>query len=213
VDANAVDADVLRIALYPDPLLAQVLAAMPHADDIAHASQWADQHRALSGEALAEAMETARLPWDMRVQALLPFPQILKMLSADTAWATRLGQAFAARPREVLERVQRCRAAAISRGLLRTNADLVIESGPPIAIMPADPGVIAVPAYSRAAGRDLPLRVETRVSIGGFRPFGWDLGKYESVGGYFRNWGWGSAGIDWPNGSVIFDNAPSAPNG
>jgi hypothetical protein len=64
---------VARIALYPDPLLAQVLAAATYPNDIPQAARWADQHHYLNGQSLAAAISADQLPWDVSVQALLPF--------------------------------------------------------------------------------------------------------------------------------------------
>src|SRR5579885_572730 len=65
---------VSRIALYPDPLLSQVLAAATYSSDIPEAARWADQHAYLHGDELARAIQDDQLPWDPSVQALLPFP-------------------------------------------------------------------------------------------------------------------------------------------
>src|ERR1700722_16079813 len=71
---------VARIALYPDPLLAQILAAATYTDQIPDAARWADQHHYLTGQALADATQADQLPWDPSVQALLPFPSVLAMM-------------------------------------------------------------------------------------------------------------------------------------
>src|ERR1039457_3317924 len=73
---------VARIALYPDPLLAQVLAAATYPNDIPPATQWADHHHYLSGQALADAIGADQVHWDPSVQALLPFPSVLDMMGA-----------------------------------------------------------------------------------------------------------------------------------
>jgi hypothetical protein len=65
---------VARIALYPDSLLAQILAGATYADQIPDAARWGDQHHYLTGQALANAIQEDQLPWDPSVQALLPFP-------------------------------------------------------------------------------------------------------------------------------------------
>jgi Protein of unknown function (DUF3300) len=68
---------VERIALYPGPLMAQVLAGATYPDQISDAARWADQHHYLTGQALADAIQGDQLPWDPSVQALLPFPGVL----------------------------------------------------------------------------------------------------------------------------------------
>jgi hypothetical protein len=74
---------VSRIALYPDPLLAQVLAAATYSNDIPDAARWADEHHYLTGDGLAAAISADQLPWDPSVQALLPFPSVLDMMAND----------------------------------------------------------------------------------------------------------------------------------
>jgi Protein of unknown function (DUF3300) len=76
---------VSRIALYPDPLLSQILAAATFPDQVPDAAQWADQHHYLTGDALARAISDDHLPWDPSVQALLPFPSVLDMMASDMA--------------------------------------------------------------------------------------------------------------------------------
>ena len=109
-----------RIALYPDPLLAQILAAATYPNDIPPAAQWADQHHYLTGQALANAITADQLPWDPSVQALLPFPSVLDMMNSDMNWTTQLGNAFLAQQQDVMDAVQRQRAA---RATLRLPAE------------------------------------------------------------------------------------------
>ena len=97
---------VSRIALYPDPLLAQILAAATYSNDIPDAAGWSDQHHYLTGQALADAIAADQLPWDPSVQALLPFPSVLDMMASDMNWTTRLGDAFMAQQQDVMDAVQ-----------------------------------------------------------------------------------------------------------
>ena len=83
---------VSRIALYPDPLLAQVLAGATYTDEIPEAARWADQHSYLHGDALANAISEDHLPWDPSVQALLPFPSVLDMMAARHGLDFSIGQ-------------------------------------------------------------------------------------------------------------------------
>jgi hypothetical protein len=79
---------VSRIALYPDPLLTQILTASTFSDQIPEAADWADEHHYLTGPELAEAIEADHLSWDPSVLALLPFPSVLDMMASDMAWTT-----------------------------------------------------------------------------------------------------------------------------
>src|SRR6202451_2347503 len=94
---------VSRIALYPDPLLAQILAAATYSNDIPDAARWADQHHYLTGDALANAISGDQLPWDPSVQAMLPFPSVLDMMASDMNWTRQLGDAFLGQQQEVME--------------------------------------------------------------------------------------------------------------
>jgi Protein of unknown function (DUF3300) len=81
---------VARIALYRDPLLAQVLAASSFPDQIPDAAKWVDEHHYLKGEELAQAIQNDQLSWDPTVQALLPFPSVLDCMASDMNWTTGL---------------------------------------------------------------------------------------------------------------------------
>src|SRR5580704_16052404 len=135
---------VARIALYPDPLIAQILAAATFPDQIPDAARWADQHHYLTGDALATAISGDRLPWDPSVQALLPFPQVLDMMASDPGWTSQLANASLAQQPEVMDAIQRQRRLAYDYGYLRTNAQVIVNRGPYIEILPARPGFIYV---------------------------------------------------------------------
>ncbi|MBV8730856.1 MAG: DUF3300 domain-containing protein, partial [Acidobacteriia bacterium] len=120
------DSIVSRIALYPDSLLSQVLAAATFSDQIPDAARWADEHHYLQGDALAAAIQGDRLPWDPSVQALLPFPAVLDMMASDPGWTRQLGDAFLANQGAVMDAVQRERQKAYQYGYLRTNPQIVV---------------------------------------------------------------------------------------
>src|SRR5580704_3673640 len=124
------DGIVQRIALYPDPLLAQILAAATFPDQISDAAGWADQHHYLTGDELAKAITDDNLPWDPSVQALLPFPSVLDMMASDMAWTNDLGNAVLAQRPDVMDAVQRMRQKAKDYGYLRSNGQIVVSGGP-----------------------------------------------------------------------------------
>lgn len=191
---------VARIALYPDPLLAQVLAAATYPNDIPAATQWADQHHYLTGQALAAAISADQLPWDPSVQALLPFPSVLDMMNSDMNWTSQLGSAFLAQQQDVMDAVQRQRATAQRYGYLTSNGQIAVSGPPYITIMPVDPGYIVVPYYDPAIVFFAPRA--GFVVAGGIR-FGFGI----TIGGFFAPWGWGGVRFDWGGHGVFINNA------
>lgn len=191
---------VSRIALYPDPLLAQVMAAATYFDQIPQAAQWADQHHYLNGDALAAAISSDQLPWDPSVQALLPFPNILAMMASDPAWTHQLGDAFLAQQPQVMDAVQRERRKAYDYGYLRSNGQILVSDGPYIAIAPANPGYVVVPYYNPAIVYFPP---RPGFFVGGAIGFNFGI----SLGVAFRPWGWGYNRFDWGGHAIFINNA------
>lgn len=197
------DQMVSPVALYPDPLLAQIFAAATYPDQIPDAARWADQHHYLTGQALADAIQADQLPWDPSVQALLPFPSVLAMMASDAPWTAAIGNAFLAQQPEVMDAVQRERAKAYQFGYLRTNPQVVVSGGPYITIMPANPAFVVVPYYNPGVVFIAPA---PGFFIGGAIRFGFGV----PIGLYFRSWGWGPgvyAQFDWGGRGVFINGA------
>jgi hypothetical protein len=196
---SQLDQVVSRIALYPDPLLAQVLAASSYWDQIPEAATWAQQHGYLTGEALAQAIHQDNLNWDPSVIALLPFPSVLQMMAQDPAWAQQLGQAVLTQREDVMDAVQRMRKKAKEFGYLQSNNYLTVnEDQGYIEILPAAPGVIYVPTYDPLVVFARPAR---GLVIGGAIHFGAGI----TIGGWFAPWGWTSPGLLWPSHAIVID--------
>jgi hypothetical protein len=192
---------VSPIALYPDPLLAQTLAAATFADQIPAAAQWADQHHYLTGAALAGAIAADRVPWEPSVQALLPFPSVLDMMASDIPWTQELGNAFLAQPADVMDAVQRSRQTAMSYGYLQSNAQMTVVGGPYIEILPVNPDYIVVPYYDPLVVFAPPRR---GFVAGGAIRFGFGV----TLGAAFVPWGWHATHFGWRDHAVIINNAP-----
>jgi Protein of unknown function (DUF3300) len=190
-----------RIALYPDPLLAQILAAATFPDQIPDAARWADQHHYLTGQVLADAIQADQLPWDPSVQALLPFPSVLDMMASDMSWTTDLGNAFLAQQQDVMDAVQRERRRARDFGYLRSNGQIIVGGGPYITIAPVNPGFVVVPYYDPGIVFFAP---RPGFVVGGAIRFGFGV----TIGGFFRPWGWGYDRFDWDRHGVIINNEP-----
>jgi len=194
------DSLVSRVALYPDSLLAQVLAAATYSDQIPDAARWADQHHYLTGDALARDIQEDQLPWDPSVQALLPFPSVLGMMASDINWTRDLGDAFLAQNQDVMEAVQRMRRQARDFGYLRSNGQIIVSGGPYIEIAPVNPALIYVPYYD-------PLIVFARPRPGFVVARGITFGFGIGIGPAFRVWGWGGNRILWNTHTVVINNA------
>jgi hypothetical protein len=192
---------VSPIALYPDPLLAQVLAAATFAEDIPDAARWANEHHYLTGGQLTAAVAADRVPWDPSVQALLPFPTVLDMMASDMPWTQELGSAFLAQSADVMEAVQTNRRKATSYGYLRSNGQLIVREGPYIEILPVNPAFIVVPYYDP---RLVFLPPRRGFAVGGAISFGFGV----RLGVEFEPWGWGATRFGWPTHTVIINNAP-----
>lgn len=199
---DQLDKLVSRVALYPDSLLAQTLAAAGFPDQIPDAAKWADEHHYLTGDALSQAMTDDHLPWDPSVQALLPFPSVLDTLASDMDWTQNLGNAFLAQRQDVMDAVQRMRQKAKDFGYLRSNDQVVVNTaGPYIDIDPVNPGFICVPVYD-------PLVVfwppRPGFFVGGAIRFGFGI----NIGVAFAPWGWGAVRFDWAGHGLFIGGAP-----
>jgi Protein of unknown function (DUF3300) len=147
---NQLDDLVAPIALYPDPLISQILVASTYPLEIVEASQWLAKNPNLTGVSLTDA--AFQQDWDPSIQALVPFPDVLSYLTQDIAWTTTLGNAFLAQESDVMDAVQRMRASAVQSGKLAPSPQEQIirtyNSGQTIyTIVPVEPSVIYVPVY------------------------------------------------------------------
>ena len=151
LSSDQLDDLVAPIALYPDSLLGQVLAASTYPLEIVEAQQWLQQNRALQN---AQLLEAAKLQsWDPSVQALVVFPNVLTLLNRDIRWTTDLGNAFLAQQADVMNAVQRMRARARANGALATTPEQSVttetrDDQSAIEIQPTNPQVIYVPTYN-----------------------------------------------------------------
>jgi Protein of unknown function (DUF3300) len=201
---DQLDQLVSRIALYPDPLLAQILAASTYPDQIADADMWANQHKYLHGDDLARAINEDHVPWDPSVQALLPFPDVLHMMAIDPTWTRQLGDQFLAQHDAVMDAVQVMRHSAYQYGYLRSNPHFaVVVSGPSIIINPLGAGLYYVPIYNPAVVFIAP---RPGFVVGGAITFGIGI----SIGAAFAPWGWGTVRFGWATHEVIINNHPWA---
>lgn len=151
ISPGQLDSLVAPVALYPDPMLAQVLAASTYPLEIIQLQQWLTKNKDLKDKALADAV--AKQPWDPSVQALAGLPDVVRRLADDIQWTTELGNAFLAQQNDVMDAVQRMRTKAQEKGNLKSNEQQkvetkVVESKQVIVIEQANPQVVYVPSYN-----------------------------------------------------------------
>jgi len=138
---------VAPIALHPDALVSQILMASTYPLEVVQADRWAKQNASLKGDALAKALEAQG--WDPSVKSLVNFPQVLTMMSEKLDWTQKLGDAFIADQKKVLDTIQSLRAKAQASGNLKTTKEqTVVVEEKIIKIEPANPQVIYVPTYN-----------------------------------------------------------------
>jgi hypothetical protein len=193
---------VARIALYPDPLLAQILTSSTYWNEIPEAAAWANEHSYLKGDALADAIRADNLQWDPSVLALIPFPSVLNLMAQDLAWTEQLGSAVLTRRADVMDAVQRLRKKAREFGYLRTNPYCtVVENDGYIEIFPVNPAYIYVPTYD-------PLVVFAAPRPGFFigGAIGWGPAVVITAG--FFPWGWAHPYFGWRAHAIFFDATP-----
>ena len=135
------------IALYPDPLVSQILMASTYPLEVAIADRWTKQNSSLKGDALTKALEAQ--DWDPSVKSLVNFPQVLTMMSEKLDWTQKMGDAFLQDQKKVLDTIQSLRAKAQASGNLQTTKEqTVIVEEKIIKIEPASPQVVYVPTYN-----------------------------------------------------------------
>ncbi len=151
IPADQLDSLVAPIALYPDPLLSQVLVASTYPLEIVQLQQWLVKNPNLKDQALVDAV--SKQAWDPSIQAMAALPEVVKRLSDDVRWTTDLGNAFLAQQGDVMDAVQRMRQKAQGTGALKSNEQLKVETQQVenkqvIVVQQASPEVVYVPSYN-----------------------------------------------------------------
>ncbi len=191
---------VAPIALYPDSLVAQILAAATFPEQVVEADRWVQAHPDLKGEELGKAVDDQ--PWDPSVKALTAFPSVLGNMDKNLSWTSSLGDAYYNQQQDVMDAVQVMRKKAQDAGNLKTTPQQIVKTeDSDIEIEPADPDVVYVPAYDPWLVYGYPI-----VAWPGWYPYPgiWFGGPYLSFGLGFGigwwggfGWGWGHWGFDW----------------
>jgi len=209
---DQLDNIVAPIALYPDPLLGQILAASTYPLELVEAQQWLQQNGNLRGQALTEAAR--QQGWDPSVQVLVAFPDAVALLNRDVRWTTDLGNAFLTQQADVMNAIQALRVQAQNNGRLATTPQQVVSTDTQngqsaVTIEPANPQVIYPPIYSPQAVWGPPVSGAYPAfssapygsgyyggyGAGGYGSSGYGFGAGINIAGLFSsalNWGgWG----------------------
>lgn len=226
---------VAPIALFPDNLLAQVLAASTYPDQIRAAYQWLQQNSNLKDEQFMQAVD--QQPWDASVKGLTQFSDVLQQMATNLTWTSALGDAYYNIPQSVMYTVQVMRQRAYQAGNLKSTpqqnvavqsqapgataapaslgqSEVTVVQPPPqtIVIQPAQPDVVYVPTYNPTAVYGTPVPAYPGYSTGemvatSLLSFGAGIavGAAISGGGGCCGWGWNSWGCGWNNSTVVYN--------
>ncbi len=199
---------VAPIALYPDALVAQILAAATYPDEVVEADRWLQQNPNLKGEQLGK--EVDKQPWDPSVKALTEFPSVLANMDKNLSWTSSLGDAYVNQQQDVMNAVQVMRDRAEKAGNLKTTSqEKVNNKGKTIVIEPADPQVVYVPEYDPWLVYGEPIGIwpgwysypGLYLGVPGIEfGFGFGIGFFGGFG-----WGWHHWGYDWHHHDIRFD--------
>jgi hypothetical protein len=200
---------VAPIALYPDSLVAQVLAASTYPAEVVEAQRWMTQHQGLTAQQRAD--EVNKLSWDPSIKSLIAFPSVLANMDKNLSWTSSLGQAYVQNPQEVMNTIQQLRQSAQNAGhLSSTSQETVTTQGQDIVIQPVDPEVVYVPEYDPWLVYGPPLVAWPGWygypglylgTPGIFFGVGIGIGAFAAFG-----WGWHHWGFDWAHRAVMFNH-------
>jgi len=188
------------IALYPDPLLSQILMASTYPLEVVDAARWSRANPNLGGDDAVRAVQ--QMDWDPSVKSLVAFPQILQVMDEKLDWTERLGDAFLAQEAQVMSTVQNLRQRAYAAGNLSSNDQIRVEpEGQIIVVEPANPDIIYVPYYDPFVFYGLwwwpdypPIYWAPwpgyYYGAGYATGFGWGIGITITAGFFFGNFDW-----------------------
>jgi hypothetical protein len=196
---------VAPIALYPDALLAQILAASAYPTQIVEADRFLQDNPNLKGAALGA--EVDKQDWDPSVKALTQFPSVLANMDKNLSWTSELGDVNYNQPEDVMKAVQFLRKKAKEAGKLETTSQQIVTAeGDTIVIQPANPQIVYVPMYDPTVIYGYPLELWP-----GFYPWWGAPGPFISFGIGFGlgpffgfGWGWPAWGFHWGLGGGLF---------
>jgi hypothetical protein len=211
LNAEQLEQLVAPIALYPDSLVAQILAASTYPAEVAAADQWVRSMGGAPPDQIA-AGANAQTGWDPSVKALTAYPQVLAMLNQNLQWTTALGNAYYNQPQDVTETIQVLRQRAQAAGNLQsTPQEQVASDQGYISVAPANPEMVYVPTYNPWVVYGQPIAAypgyEPIDTVGAIVGSAVQFGLEFAVGAFFRApFGFMGWGLDWFGHAVLFNN-------
>ena len=217
-DQQALDKLLAPVALYPDALLAQVLACASSPQQVTEVNQWLQQNKKLQGTALQEA--ASQKGFDASFVAMVLFPDVLTMMGQNMEWTSELGKAFLSDQKGVLESAQRLREQAKSVGNLKTTSQQTVttetkDGTQVIVIQPANPQVVYVPVYTQTVYTTPPATTTQTTAAssssdsggkGAAALIGFALGVVVGAAAsdnYYGPYGYGAWGMGWHTHTVV----------
>lgn len=225
---------VSPIALYPDTLVAQILAASTYPSEVVEAHRWLDQNTNLKGDQLAAAVN--QQPWDPSIKSLCQYPSVLKTMNDSLSWTSTLGQAYYNQPTDVLNAIQVMRKRAMDAGTLKSTPQQTVQVQPAapasetsggesavpapqqtIIVNPAQPNTVYVPEYNPSSVYGAPVQSPPGYTGGellatGLVSFGAGMLIGSLINNDNNNWGcnWGGGNVTY-NHNVYVSNTNAIP--
>lgn len=213
LDYAQLDQMVAPIALYPDSLVAQILAASTYSPQIVEADRFVQTHVGVPPQEMARMVNET--PWDPSVKALSAFPSVLGMMDRNLGWTAKLGNAYYNQPQDVLSAVQAMRQRAYAAGTLKTTAQATVVYEPSgIVVAPVNPAVYYVPVYNPWVVYGAPVPIYPAY-VYAPAPSGGALAATALVSftagvvvGAFASYGWGCThwGPNWYSHTVVYNH-------
>src|SRR5580692_4437302 len=199
---------VAPIALYPDALVAQILAAATFPDQVGVADYWLQQNKNLTGTALMQAVDTQS--WDPSVKALVQFPSVLDNLAKNLSWTSALGEAYHNQSADVMTAIQTLRAKAQAAGNLKSSSQIsVVQQSPQVIVIQSpSPQVVYVPEYNPAVVYGAPVVTPgystAALVTTGILAFGAGIAVGAMMSGGCCSWGYSSWNCGWHGTAVVY---------
>jgi Protein of unknown function (DUF3300) len=199
---------VAPIALYPDALVAQVLAAATFPDQVGVADYWVQQNKNLTGSALMQAVD--QQAWDPSVKALVQFPSVLDNLAKNLSWTSALGEAYHNQSADVMTAIQTLRAKAKAAGNLKSSSQITVVQQSPevIVIQSPSPQVVYVPQYNPTVVYGYPYVTPgystAALVTTGVLAFGAGIAVGAMMSGGCCAWGYSSWNCGWHGTAVVY---------